>query len=736
MAIVGLCQREQLADPGQHPIRGVIASDRPSACCRIDPEQTTSVVKSLSVRPGVAPEAFIDVLVRHFVLQRRHDIAPAVLPDVLSGDRDGARRAVPTSEPPVDRFDAKRGRAQAAFEAVFIRLAPLTGETSQPRALEFRGDIGLSVTHAATVYTPNGLRDTVAVATLRAPGPPAENTPQPFGINATWNSDLGATMTDVHVVPAQSDATISAWSFEHLQRVVAIDSASDERSASIPSTPGQGVLADDLAAFFGELGATVERDEFANVIATFAGRRGGQRQAPIAMMVHLDTARGSLAVPSLNLTRKWAGDRVPYPENAKLCVDVETYPAVAPFVGHDIVFGTGTAPFGLDDKLGLTHLMTLARLLAANPTAAHPPLLLIGRPDEEVGRMQAVEGLAKTLSARHVDFGYTIDGILPFEINLENFNASHARVVFEAPATGGLDWPTDESHQVVVSLGGVNTHGCTAKAEGYRAATRFAAEILEVLAGTGLAPTAVVPVRFESDTLRDCDAQLQLAIRSVGETDEQQALAAVREAVAAIVEPHVRRGASWEVADADNPVNGSAAASIWATLDYVNALLDDDVNFPVAAEASEGHEGYTNPYRAASNGGQCVLDIRIRDFLLEGRESRESHVESLLPDTASIVVTQQYANMAPRLVHRPELVSLPRKAAEAVDVDGPIMPIRGGTGVDPFLDAGVPIANLGTGYFAPESEKELTSLQMMNGHARWLFALVQVIAAERADSLD
>ena len=44
--------------------------------------------------------------------------------------------------------------------------------------------------------------------------------------------------------------------------------------------------------------------------------------------------------------------------------------------------------------------------------------------------------------------------------------------------------------------------------------------------------------------------------------------------------------------------------------------------------------------------------------------------------------------------------------------------------MDPFLVRGVAIANLGTGYFAPESEKELTSLQLMATHARWLCALV------------
>ena len=44
------------------------------------------------------------------------------------------------------------------------------------------------------------------------------------------------------------------------------------------------------------------------------------------------------------------------------------------------------------------------------------------------------------------------------------------------------------------------------------------------------------------------------------------------------------------------------------------------------------------------------------------------------------------------------------------------------------------LATVGTGYFAPESEKELTTIQHMVGHAKWLFALVQVIAAARSEN--
>ena len=42
--------------------------------------------------------------------------------------------------------------------------------------------------------------------------------------------------------------------------------------------------------------------------------------------------------------------------------------------------------------------------------------------------------------------------------------------------------------------------------------------------------------------------------------------------------------------------------------------------------------------------------------------------------------------------------------------------------------AKIPIANLGTGYFAPETEKELTSMQVMAQHVLWLAAILQEVA--------
>jgi len=515
------------------------------------------------------------------------------------------------------------------------------------------------------------------------------------------------------------DQSLAALSFKHLEEVVAIDSQSDEGSSTIPSSEGQRVLAELVAARFAACGASVERDDHANVIATFEGRGEGVGAPPVALLVHLDTARGTSNPSHLHIRRAWDGTAVPYPKNPTLTVDVATYPGLSEFVGQDVVHGDGVTPFGLDDKLGLTHLLTLARVLAEDPTRSHPPLLLIGRPDEEIGRMEAVEGLAALLAARGVRSGYTIDGILPFEVNVQNFNAAHATARWTGRA---LDEATllAYPHELVVTLGGVNTHGATAFDERHRAATRFAAEILAAAGDLAL------PVAFDSDHLRDCDGTLILRTK---DND------AVERIVSAVVAPHVPRGASLSFAEAadDSPTAPTDAVQrLFAGLTAFIASRPEHRDLPLYAEDSRGWQGYSHPYRARTDEAGAELDVRIRDFVPADLEYRRQHIrESFAASAAEVSDRDQYVNMGPRLADRRDLVDLALAAGADVGVAVREMPIRGGTGVDPFLERGTAIANLGTGYFAPESEKELTSLSLMAHHVRWLVALLARLARVR-----
>jgi di/tripeptidase len=509
------------------------------------------------------------------------------------------------------------------------------------------------------------------------------------------------------ILPDLSRADLGRLSRTHLESVVAIDSASDETSDTVPSTEGQRRLSEHLRAFFEGLGAQVELDRFANVLVTLPGRGASAALPPLALMIHLDTARGTSAPASLTLVPTWHGDRVPFAANPSLRVDVATYPSTAAFVGHDLLIGDGRAPFGLDDKLGLAHLMTVARLLHDHPEVPHRPLLLVGRPDEEIGRADALFGLAALLAERGVTSAYTVDGIDPFEVNTANFNALGGYVDFPSRP---IDLPTGE--RLRYTIGGVNTHGATAKPEGHRGAVRLAAEI----AGT-LDPRRARVIGFESDVERDCDGVLDIWHADAAALSEVQAQ------VDSVVAPHIPRGASLSIGPAPTARPDGA---VDAMLAFVRRFVAAGGPQPVLCEDSSGWQGYTQPYRARWHDGGLRLDFRVRDFDADALVERREHVRRMA-DEAGLANAwkDQYRNMGPALAARPDLAVAAVAAARAVGAEPKDQPIRGGTGVDPFLDEGIFVANLGTGYFAPESEKELTSLQLMADHALWLLALVQ-----------
>ncbi|MEM6990065.1 MAG: M20/M25/M40 family metallo-hydrolase [Myxococcota bacterium] len=506
---------------------------------------------------------------------------------------------------------------------------------------------------------------------------------------------------------------IASLSRAHLEAVVAIESSSDENSATVPSTEGQRALSQYLERFFADLGCEVRVDEHANVIARMPGRGAHADVAPLALMIHLDTARGTEARDGLELLPAWDGTRIPYPANETLQVSVENYPCTAGYVGQDLLHGSGTAPFGLDDKLGLAHMMTLARLLADDTSIPHRPILFIGRPDEEIGREDALIGLAEWLAEQGVDSGYTVDGLDPFEVNLENFNGMAASLRFvdrEGPRLG------PGGTFAAVTLLGVNTHGATAKAEGHRGAVRFAAELMQALEGQ-----SVTAFDFESDAVRDCDGVLRVWLA------DDAARARLEAALAEVVGPHVPRGAGWAIAD-DAGTTAPHAHATQQMLAFVSAFMASRTDVPLMCEDSEGFDGYTYPYRARVVDGQLQLDVRIRDFDRDALSARRDHlfaVASALDGDIALSSAEQYGNMAPKLAQRQDLLETALQAAGDVGIEAKRLPIRGGTGVDPFLDRGVFVANLGTGYFAPESEKEFTSMQLLAKHALWLLALVQ-----------
>ena len=527
-----------------------------------------------------------------------------------------------------------------------------------------------------------------------------------------------------YIPPSQAAEELAQLGTMHLEQVIAIDSQSDEASETVPSTEGQRVLSDHLRRFFEGLGYTSEQDDSANLIVRVPATAGSETAPRLALMVHMDTSEGTEAVSALERVPAWDGSRVRYPQNDRLHVSADRYSATRDFVGEDLLHGPGRAPIGLDDKLGMCELMTLARVLQANPTVPHGELFLVFRPDEEIGRMAAVEGLADLLVAKGVSRGYTVDGIAPFEVNVENFNASRARV--RVPSRYAEAGP--RRARLDLRVDGVKSHGATAKAEGYLNATLIVTRALQALADSS---AGIFPIGFETDTAGETSADVSFALHGADPSEVAAARDALLGALSEQTDPAGWRGACWEVV-AETPIV-DAPPSIEPVFDLIARFLEQPHPTPLLSEASEGAEGYSNPYAiSAGAGGGCQLDFRLRDFDPAALRAREAHVVEVAADCGlddeAVTVTQQYINMGPALADYPELVEWAVAALEPLGHPARRYPIRGGTGVDPFLARGIGIANLGTGYFAPESEKELTSRQSIARHSLWLINLVQQVA--------
>lgn len=551
------------------------------------------------------------------------------------------------------------------------------------------------------------------------------------------------------VSPRQDLETLAQWGTENLARVIAIDSQSDERSDTVPSSPGQRQLSDFLRAYFEDLGYVSEQDDMANLLVTIpANVSPGSAGASVALMVHMDTTEGTRAVPGLEVTPSWSGDRIRYPGNSRLTVTAERYPEIAHFIGDDVLHGPGVFPIGLDDKLGMAELMTLAQVLAKNPEIPHGELVLVFRPDEEIGRMAAVEGLAKLLAERGVRYGYTIDGILPFEVNVANFNASAATVAIpNAPLALA---PAAHARRLEVAITGVNTHGATARAEGHLNGLTVIARAMAALGIRPSQPDAsdvaasvtknIVLIAIQSDESLECNASASFLVRADDNAGLDRAEAALREALAHEVAEHAWKGAHCEVsasasAAADGGDHGDAATRLIGLVQQF-VCPDQPAPTPLLPEDSSGNQGYSNPFKAQPSAGGLTLRVRLRDFDTEGLKRREQHLRELCaaaqPSPLSPEISAQYVNMGAKLAAYPELIEWAQAALSVIGQSNEIRPIRGGTGVDPFLEHDIPVANLGTGYFAPESEKELTSRQNIARHTEWLTHLVQVIAAQSA----
>ena len=254
---------------------------------------------------------------------------------------------------------------------------------------------------------------------------------------------------------------------ERFFRYLAIESQSDAKAKTLPSTKGQQRLAELLAAELRELGLEdVVVDDRATVTAL---RRGTAQGAPrIGFIAHLDTVDIGLSGEIHPQILRFSGEDLCLNRQQEIWLRVAQHPEIGPWVGADIILGDGTSVLGADNKAAIAVIMTL--LADLGPQDAHGDILVAFVPDEEIGLRGAK---ALDLGRFACDFAYTIDCCEQGEVVIENFNAAEAEIVFTGvsahpmSAKGVMVNPLLMAHDYIGLFDRSETPEHTAGREGY-----------------------------------------------------------------------------------------------------------------------------------------------------------------------------------------------------------------------------------------------------------------------------
>lgn len=207
-------------------------------------------------------------------------------------------------------------------------------------------------------------------------------------------------------------------------RYVAVDTQSDEESASQPSAAKEldllKMLRDELAA----LGVKAELDEWGYVMASIPSNVDKDVPA-IGFIAHVDTspdAPGAGVKPQI--IENYDGSDIPLKGTDGLALKTSDFPELLAHKGETIITTDGTTLLGADDKAGVAEIMDAVQYIVSHPEFKHGEIKIGFTPDEEIGR-GVVKFDVKKFGA---DYAYTMDGGEVGELEFENFNAASATV--------------------------------------------------------------------------------------------------------------------------------------------------------------------------------------------------------------------------------------------------------------------------------------------------------------------
>jgi tripeptide aminopeptidase len=203
---------------------------------------------------------------------------------------------------------------------------------------------------------------------------------------------------------------------------VQIDTQSDDKSPTTPSTEKQWVLIRQLESELKALGIQdVRVTQYGYVLATIPATTT-KKVPTIAFFGHVDTADACSGLAKPIVWHNYNGQDIVLPDDPAQKITQEDTPLLKTKFGETIITASGKTLLGADDKAGVAIVMAAAKHLVEHPEIPHGPIRICFNPDEEIGR-----GTDKLpLEELGADFAYTLDAEDLGEIDYESFSADKA----------------------------------------------------------------------------------------------------------------------------------------------------------------------------------------------------------------------------------------------------------------------------------------------------------------------
>jgi tripeptide aminopeptidase len=214
---------------------------------------------------------------------------------------------------------------------------------------------------------------------------------------------------------------------ERFLKYIKIDTTSDENSQTYPSTTKQFTLAKILQEELTAMGLKdVSVDEHCYLMATLPANTN-KKIPNIGFIAHMDTSpdmSGTNVNPQI--LEDYDGKDIVLDQKNNVVLNIKEFPELLEYKGQTIITSDGTTLLGADDKAGIAEIMTAIDYLTKHPDIKHGNIKIGFTPDEEIGR-----GVDKfDVKKFDAEFAYTLDGGHVGELEYENFNAAHAKVIF------------------------------------------------------------------------------------------------------------------------------------------------------------------------------------------------------------------------------------------------------------------------------------------------------------------